>query len=119
MRERALGVGRRGLCREVGRLAVAVLRLGVGDRQAERGDQRVAVAAAALGGRADDLVAQWLSPAQPGLRVLAGDQRSVHPDRDDSPDASPVGTLARGDLSKMATYRARSQRVSGAVALPL
>src|SRR5262245_2091390 len=109
MRRDTIGLGRRGLCREVDRLAAAVLRLGAGDRQAERGGQGLAVAAAALGRGADDLVAQRLSPAEPRLRVLAGDERGVHPDRDDPSDASPLGTSASGKLSSLTTYRARSQ----------
>src|SRR5262249_32377600 len=92
------------------RLAAAVLRLGAGDRQAGRGGQGLAVAAAALGRGADDLVAQRLSPAEPRLRVLAGDERGVHPDRDDPSDASPLGTSASGKLSTLTTYRARSER---------
>jgi hypothetical protein len=40
---------------------------------------------------------------------LAGDERGVHPDRDDPPDAAPLGTPAGGSLSRLATYRTRSQ----------
>ena len=108
MRQCPLGVELRGIRSKLNKLAVGVLQWGVGNCEAERVDQRMEVAAATVGGRADDFVAQWLPPAEPGLRVLASNQRSVHPDRDDSPDASPTGTLTSDKLSKIATYRARS-----------
>src|SRR5262249_35914816 len=80
-----------GLRGEVDRVGPIGMRLGPGNREAERAGPGVGGAAAAVGGGADVRLAEPVPGVGARLRVPPRDERSPHPDCHDPFDAPPFG----------------------------